>query len=162
MLDRRFLRFGEGEWSYMAQSGSCHARRRGPRLEPDLAVALTPIRSESRSVPSHDRVGLDDDGGVQQRRHQAIEPDKEQSVRWREPWLGGNPAPQQVQLMAQEDNLGLQPCLRLERRRQYVKQQAKERNHSARLADLPVHYRVARVCSSDNAYFNGLERNACG
>jgi hypothetical protein len=53
-----------------------------------------------------------DDGGVQQRRHEAIEPDKEQSVRWREPWLGRKPTPQQVQLMAQEDNLGLQPRLR--------------------------------------------------
>jgi hypothetical protein len=31
----------------------------------------------------------------------------------REPWLGGKPAPKQVQLIAHEDNLGLQPELRL-------------------------------------------------
>ena len=31
-------------------------------------------------MPTHDCVGLDDDGGVQQRRHKAIEPDKEQLV----------------------------------------------------------------------------------
>jgi hypothetical protein len=65
-------------------------------------------------MPAHDRVRLDNDRSVQQRRHKTIEPDKEQSVCWREPWLGGNPAPQQVHLMAQEDNLGLQPRLRLE------------------------------------------------
>jgi hypothetical protein len=69
-------------------------------------------------VPSHDRVGLDDNRSVQQRRQKTIEPDKEQSVRKPEPWLGGKPAPKQVQLMAQENNLGLQPRLRLERRSQ--------------------------------------------
>jgi hypothetical protein len=58
-------------------------------------------------VPSRDRVGLDNNGSFQQRQQKAIEPDKEQSVRWCELWLGGKPAPQQVQLMAQEDNLGL-------------------------------------------------------
>jgi hypothetical protein len=82
-------------------------------------------------MPSHDRLGLNDDGSVQQRWHETIEPDKEQSGRWREPWSGGKPASQQVQLMAQKDNLGLQPRLRLERRRQYVKQQAEERDHPA-------------------------------
>jgi hypothetical protein len=56
---------------------------------------------------------------------------KEQPVRCREPWLGGKPAPQQVQLMAQEDNLGLKPRLRLERQSQCMQQQAKERDHSA-------------------------------
>jgi len=55
-------------------------------------------------VPSHDPVGLDDDGSAQQRRHETIEPDNKQSVRSREPWLGAKPAPHQVQLMAQEDN----------------------------------------------------------
>jgi hypothetical protein len=49
--------------------------------------------------------------------------------------LGGKPAPQQVQLMAQEDNLGLQPRLRLKRRSQYMQQQAKERTHPPTLAD---------------------------
>jgi hypothetical protein len=44
-----------------------------------------PIRPEPRSVLSHDRVGLDHDRSVQQRRHKAIKPDKEQSVRCREP-----------------------------------------------------------------------------
>jgi hypothetical protein len=90
-------------------------------------------------VPSHDRVGLDDDRSVQQRRHKAIKPDKEQSVRCREPWLGGKPAPQQVQLMAQEDNLGLQPRLRLERRSQCMQQQARNEVIPPRLSDLPVH-----------------------
>jgi hypothetical protein len=67
---------------------------------------------------------LDDDGGVQQRRDKAIESDKEQSVRWREPWLGGKSTPQQAQLMGHEDNLGLQPRLQLKRRSQCMQQQA--------------------------------------
>jgi hypothetical protein len=74
-----------------------------PPRERDLHRQLRP---ETCSVPSHDRVRLDDDSSVQQRRHKAIEPDKKQSVPWREPWPGGKPAPQ---LMAQEDNLGLKP-----------------------------------------------------
>jgi hypothetical protein len=69
-------------------------------------------------VPAHNRVGLDDDRSIQQRRHKAIEPDEEQSIRCREPWLGGTPASQQVQLMSQENNLGLEPGLRPERRSQ--------------------------------------------
>jgi hypothetical protein len=60
-------------------------------------------------MPSHDRVGLHDDGRTQQRRHKTIEPDKKQSVPWPEPWPHRKPAPQQVQLMAEEDNLGLKP-----------------------------------------------------
>ena len=35
-----------------------------------------PIGPESCSVPAHDRVGLNNDGCVQQRRHKAMEPDK--------------------------------------------------------------------------------------
>jgi hypothetical protein len=49
-------------------------------------------------VSAHDRVGQDNDSSAQQRRHETIEPDKEQSVRCRETWLGGKPAPKQVQL----------------------------------------------------------------
>jgi hypothetical protein len=94
---------------------------------------------ESRSVPSHDHVGLDDDRSVQQRRHKVIEPDKEQSVRCGEPGLGGKPAPQQVQLMAQEDNLGLQPRLRLERQSQCMRNKTSNEVISPRLSDLPVH-----------------------
>jgi hypothetical protein len=40
---------------------------------------------------------------------------------------------QQVQLMAQEGNLGLKPGLRFERRSQYMEQQADERNHPAEI-----------------------------
>jgi len=46
-----------------------------------------------------------------------------------EGYVSWEQAPQQVQLMAQEDNLGLQPRLRFERRSQYMQQQAKERAH---------------------------------
>jgi hypothetical protein len=100
-------------------------------------------------VPSHDRVGLDDDSRAEQRRHKTIEPDEEQSVRRREPWLGAKPAAQQVQLMEQEDNLGLQPRLRLERRRQYMLQKPRNESIPPRLPDLPVHYRVDSVFGSD-------------
>jgi hypothetical protein len=82
-------------------------------------------------VLTHDGIRLDDDSSIQQRRHKAIEPNEEQSVPWREPWPGALSAPQQVQLMAQEDNLGLKPGMRLERRSQYMQQQAEQRNHPA-------------------------------
>jgi hypothetical protein len=41
--------------------------------------------------------------------------------------------------MAQEDNLGLQPRLRLERRSQCMQQQARNEVIPPRLSDLPVH-----------------------
>jgi hypothetical protein len=43
--------------------------------------------------------------------------------------------------MAQEDNLGLKPRLRLERRSQHMQQEAEERNHPVEIPDPPVHYR---------------------
>ena len=55
--------------------------------------------------------------------------------------------------MAQEDNLGRQPRLRLERRSQCMQQQAKERSPILPgLSDLSVHYRVDRVFGSDNGW----------
>jgi hypothetical protein len=114
-----------------------------PRLPP-------PIRPEPCSVPSQDRVGLNDNSRAEPRRHKTTEPDEEQSVRWRDPWLGGKQALQQVQLMAQEDNLGLQPRLRLERRSQHTcSNKPKNETIPPRIPDLPVHYRVDRVFSSD-------------
>ena len=63
--------------------------------------------------------------------------------------------------MAQEDNLGLQPRLRFERRSQYMQQQAKERNSS------PQHYpicqsdcRVDSVFGSDTGPFSPISRAA--
>jgi hypothetical protein len=47
--------------------------------------------------------------------------------------------------VAQEDNLGLQPGLRLERRSQCMQQQAKEPNHSPTLPDLMGGHCVDRV-----------------
>ena len=93
-------RFSSLPWMRSVFSNSSAGSGCVPQPQPlSLARLPAPIGPEPRSVPLHDRVGLDDDGSVQQRRHEAIEPDKEQSVRCREPWLGEKPAPQQVQLM---------------------------------------------------------------
>ena len=52
-----------------------------------------------------------------------IQPDEEQSVRCREPGPAGSLAPQHIQLMPQQGDLGFQPRLRPEGRSQYVDQQ---------------------------------------
>src|SRR5260370_31559721 len=88
-----------------------------------------PVPSEARPMPSNDGLRLDNRDSVQHRRKQAIEPDKEQSVRHRQLRLRGYALTQHVQLMPQHDDVGFQARLRLERRDHDVKKQAQERDH---------------------------------
>jgi hypothetical protein len=80
-------------------------------------------------MPSNNGFRLDNRDGVHDRRKQAIEPDKDQSVGDRQFRVRGNAPAQHVQLMPQQDNLGFQPCLRLERRDHNVEKQTQERDH---------------------------------
>jgi hypothetical protein len=80
-------------------------------------------------MPSDDRLWLDNGDGVQQRRKQAMEPDEEQSVGYRQLRLRGNPPAQHVQLMPQQHDLGFQPYPSPKRRYQDVKKQDQERDH---------------------------------
>jgi hypothetical protein len=110
-------------------------------LPPTRTRLPAPIGPEPRSVPSHDRVGLDDDRSVQQRRHKAIEPDKEQSVRCREPWLGGKPAPQQVQLMARN-------TISASSRACDLKGEANTCSNKPRNETIPRHYPISRAATA--------------
>jgi hypothetical protein len=71
-------RFSSLPWMRSVFSNSSAGSGCVPQPQPlSLARLPAPIGPEPRSVPLHDRVGLDDDGSVQQRRHEAIAPDKE-------------------------------------------------------------------------------------
>src|SRR5712664_4792479 len=100
-----------------------------PRPTAPRARLPAPVQSEARPMPSNDGLRVDNRDSVQHRRKQAIEPDKEQSVRHRQLRLRGYALTQHVQLMPQHDDLGFQPRLRLERRDRDVKKQAQERDH---------------------------------
>jgi len=80
-------------------------------------------------MPSDDRLGLDNRCDVQHQRKQPIEPNEEQSIGCRQSKFRRNAPAQHVQLMPQHDDLGFQPCLRLERRDHDVEDQAQERDH---------------------------------
>src|SRR4030088_2427704 len=110
-----------------------------PDQAPDLAGYLwptalrarlpAPVPSEARPMPSNNGFRLDNRDGVQHRRKQAIEPDKDQSVGDRQLRVRGNAPAQHVQLMPQQDDLGFQPRLRPEQRDHDVEKQAQERDH---------------------------------
>src|ERR1700704_2875810 len=100
-----------------------------PRPTAPRARLPAPVQSEAPPMPSNNGLRLDNRDSVQHRRKQAIEPDKEQSVGDRQFRVRGNAPAQHVQLMPQQDNLGFQPRLRLERRDQDVEKQAEERDH---------------------------------
>jgi len=74
-------------------------------------------------MPSDDSLWLDNGDGVQQRRKQAIEPNEEQSIGHGKFMLRGNATAQHVQLMSQQHDLSLEPCLRLEWRDQDMEEQ---------------------------------------
>jgi hypothetical protein len=59
-------------------------------------------------VPSHDRVGLDDDGSVQQRRHKAIKADEVQTICGLQPGTGQRG--QDDELLPEIDDLGFTLC----------------------------------------------------
>ena len=80
-------------------------------------------------VTSNSGFRLDNRDGIQHRRKQAIEPDKDQSVGDRQFRVRRNAPAQHVQLMPQQDDLGFQPRLRPERRDHDVEKQAQERDH---------------------------------
>src|SRR6267154_2418828 len=125
-----------------------------PDQAPDLAGYLwptaprarlpAPVQSEARPMPSNNGLRLDNRDGVQHRRKQAIEPDKEQSVGDRQLRVRGNAPAQHVELMPQQDNLGFQPRVRLERRDHDVEKQAQKRDHRGS-AYLISHFRPARM-----------------
>src|SRR6202171_228237 len=82
-----------------------------PRPTAPRARLPAPVQSEARPMPLNDGLRLDNRDSVQHRRKQAIEPDKEQSVRHRQLRVRGYAQTQHVQLMPKHDDLGFQPGL---------------------------------------------------
>src|SRR5580700_10470472 len=80
-----------------------------PRPTALRARLPAPIQSKARPMPPNNGLRLDNRDSVQHRRKQAIEPDKEQSLRHRQLRLRGYALTQHVQLMPQHDDLGFQP-----------------------------------------------------
>ena len=79
-------------------------------------------------MPPDDRLWLDNGDRVQHRGKQSLEPHEEQAIDYRQFGLRRNAPAQHVQLMPQQDDLGFQPCLRLEWRDQDVEKQIQKRD----------------------------------
>jgi len=101
--------------------GEAHLADQAPDLHWNLWPAATrarlpaPVQAQDGPMPPDDRLWPDNGDGVHYRRKQAIEPNEEQSVGYRKFRLRGNAPAQHVQLMPQDDDLGLKSRLRLER-----------------------------------------------
>src|ERR1700757_3427357 len=74
-----------------------------------------PVQSEAHPMPSHDGFRLDDRDGAQHGWEQPIEPNEDQSIGDRQSRLRGNLSTQHVQLMPENQVLGFESRLRLER-----------------------------------------------
>jgi hypothetical protein len=80
-------------------------------------------------MPPHERFGVDDCDGVQDRGKPSIQLDEEQAIAVREPNAAAQLAPQNDQLMSQCRVLGFKPALRLEGRSQDGQDEAEQRDH---------------------------------
>ena len=69
-------------------------------------------------MPTHDRLGTNDDEGLQDRWKPTIQQDKEQAIVVREPNAAVHFTPQNDQLMSERRVLSLKPALRPEWRDQ--------------------------------------------
>jgi hypothetical protein len=83
-------------------------------------------------MPAHHRLGLDDGYGIKDARAAPIEPDEQSSVdpAQTQPRTRGALL-QDVQLMAQDQDFGFQPLLRLKAVAQHAEKQEADCDHSA-------------------------------
>ena len=79
-----------------------------------------------------------------------MEPDEEQSVGDGQFRLRRNAPAQHVQLMPQQQDLGFQPCLRLQRRDQDMQDEAKKRYHRGPTYSFPPSTPVDEVLSMES------------
>jgi hypothetical protein len=89
-----------------------------------------PIGSKPRAMPAYDRLGPQDCERAQHARPQSIEPDEQQPITARQARPPGSGSPQDVQLMAEKQNLGLKPRSR---------HQPRSRHHDKQAEDLTDH-----------------------
>ena len=143
-----------------------------PRPTTTTARLPAPIQPEALPMPPDDGLRLDNRHGVQHRGKQAVEPDEEQSIRQRQPRPRGHALAQHTQLVPQQDDLGLQLRLRLERRDQHVEEQDQEPDHrsSAYLnsphAPARIEFSVRTTCCNlpvrgYNSVWPGVTEMAC-
>jgi hypothetical protein len=97
-----------------------------PRNEPhEFAPGVAPVGHQEDRSPlrgGHHRLWLNDGDGAPQRRKQPAQPHEEKPISCSQPRPRYLPA-EHIQLMSQHCNLGFQPRLRAEGRRQCVKEQ---------------------------------------
>ena len=98
--------------------GQAHVPDQAPNLHwklwPTAARARLPppVMAKAGAMPPDDSVGLE---WRSTPRKQSIKPDQDHSVSNRQSWLRRSPSTQNVQLMSENQDLGFQPRLRLER-----------------------------------------------
>jgi hypothetical protein len=68
-----------------------------------------PVAAKAGPVPTHERLGPDDDENLQDRWKPAIQLDKEPAIIVRQLDVTMQPAPQNIQLMSKHRVLGLKP-----------------------------------------------------
>ena len=121
-----------------------------PRPTTTIAQLPAPIQPDALLMPPDDGLRLDNRHSVQHRRKQPIEPNEKQSIRQRQLRPRRYALAQHTQLVPQQNDLGFQLRLRLERRDQDVEEQDPE-TQSLRisLADLAAHASPDEVLSMD-------------
>ena len=91
-----------------------------------------PIGSESGPVPTDHRLRFENFQGIQHARNKTIQPSKHQAIDALEGRSFGRLALQDVELMAQNNDLRLKPCPRSEEPGQHACQQHEKIDHRAR------------------------------
>src|SRR6478735_9512240 len=88
-----------------------------------------PIRSEARAVPSYKRVRLNDRKRSTGLREQPVKTNENQSVNWVESELARCPSPKHIDLLPQDQNLGLKRSSRPEKIREHPPDQSAQTQH---------------------------------
>jgi hypothetical protein len=83
-------------------------------------------------MPADQRLWPDDRDRIGRSRAEPVEPDERQPIRIGQPHAPGRLPSQNVQLMAQKQDLGLKPAARLGQRNQPVPQQSDRPEHGTR------------------------------
>jgi hypothetical protein len=90
-----------------------------------------PIRSEARAVPSYNSVRLNDRKRTTGLSEQPVKTNENQSVNWVESELARRPSPKHIDLLPQDQNLGLKRSSRPEKIREHPPDQSAQVQHHA-------------------------------
>ena len=102
-----------------------------PRSAPERTGLASPVSGKAYSMPTHDSLGPDDRCGVKNARTATIEPNEQSTVgptQMRSTWRS---LLQDIELMPQHQDLGLQLLSRLDAVAQHADEQEADRDHEA-------------------------------